>query len=169
MPAYTRPFARLFSPSTWVSRSPQFTACCERTILNGGRAEEPVCLLSMAYGSRPTNSDCHRSVGSHLPSSGRDPTAPLAMCSVRCPGLTNATFLPRFGFVPQLTPQSDLVQPAWLVQDLPPLVQPGREQVRRFQRLLLMLIDWIHQYQVWMAESVGVAYRKETLRRWDEK
>ena len=72
-------------------------------------------------------------------------------------------FLRRFDFAPQLTPQPDLPRPAWSLQDLPPLASPRADQVPSCRWLLLTLIDWIRQYEVWIAERVGVAYRAETL------
>lgn len=78
-------------------------------------------------------------------------------------------FLRRFDFKPQLTPDSDLSQPPWLAQDLPPLTSPRTNQVPRCQQLLLIMIDWIHQYEVWVAENLGDSYRAETLHEWKEK
>ena len=78
-------------------------------------------------------------------------------------------FLQRFGFAPQLTPEPDLPRTPWFAEDLPPLVVPRPDQVPRCQRLLLTLIDWVRQYEVWIAERVGVAYRSETLLDWKKK
>ncbi len=78
-------------------------------------------------------------------------------------------FLRRFDFAPQLTPGPDLPRPAWSLEDFPPLVQPRADQVPCCQRLLLMLIEWIRQYEVWIAERVGIAYRSETLLDWNAK
>ena len=78
-------------------------------------------------------------------------------------------FLRRFDFAPQLAPEPDLSRPPWSVQDLPPLVSPRADQVPCCQRLLLTLIDWIRQYEVWIAKQVGIAYRTETLLDWNTK
>ena len=75
-------------------------------------------------------------------------------------------FLRRFKFIPQLTPEPDLVRPAWSVEDLPLLELPRADQLECCQRLLLMLIDWIREYEVWIAERVGIAYRQDTLLDW---
>lgn len=78
-------------------------------------------------------------------------------------------FLRRFDFKPQLTPSSDFSRPPWSVEDLPPLVSPREDRVRDCQHLLLELINWIHQYESWIAEQVGLDYRAETLLPWSEK
>ena len=78
-------------------------------------------------------------------------------------------FLRRFDFKPQLTPSSDFSRPPWSVEDLPPLVSPREDRVRDCQHLLLELTDWIHQYESWIAEKVGLDYRAETLLPWSEK
>ena len=78
-------------------------------------------------------------------------------------------FLRRFDFAPQLTPEPDLSRPPWSAEDLPPLLSPRADQVTCCQRLLLALIDWIRQYEVWITERVGIAYRSETLLAWNAK
>lgn len=72
-------------------------------------------------------------------------------------------FLRRYEFRPQFTPASDLARPAWLSDDLPPLVLPRPHELARCQRLLIQLTDWIRAYEVWIGERVGIAYRRETL------
>jgi len=78
-------------------------------------------------------------------------------------------YVPRFEFTPQLTPQSDLTEPAWSLEDLPPLADPRQDQVRNSHQLLLALIDWIRRYEVWIADKVGIAYRRESLLPWDAR
>ena len=78
-------------------------------------------------------------------------------------------FLRRFDFKPQFTSQADLSRAPWLVADLPPLVSPRGDQVPCCQRLLLTLIDWVHQYEVWIVEHAGIDSRAETLLDWSGK
>lgn len=75
-------------------------------------------------------------------------------------------FLRRFGFAPQLTPEPDLSRPLWSVEDLPPLASPRTDQAPSCQWLLLTLVDWIRQYEVWITEQAGADYRSETLLDW---
>jgi len=75
-------------------------------------------------------------------------------------------FVQRGGFSPRLTPDADLAKPAWRYDDLPPLKQPGVNDFSRCQRLLLELIEWIHQYEVAIAVQPGIGYRRETLLPW---
>ena len=78
-------------------------------------------------------------------------------------------FVPRFDFNPQLTPEPDLTEPAWNLDDLPPLATPRHDQIHSSQQLLSALIDWIHGYEVWIADNVGIAYRHESLLPWAER
>ena len=78
-------------------------------------------------------------------------------------------YVPRFEFTPQLTPESELMEPAWSPADLPPLAVPRQDQVRNSHQLLLTLIDWIRRYEVWIADKVGIDYRRESLLPWDAK
>ena len=81
----------------------------------------------------------------------------------RCGGL----FLRRFEFAPQITLDSDLARPAWSADDLPQLQSAFSDSdFARCQKLLLTLIDWIREYEVWIVENVGIAYRQYTLRDW---
>ena len=75
-------------------------------------------------------------------------------------------FLPRFEFTPQLSPEPDLARPAWSPEDLPPLALPRADQLTHCQTLLLALIDWIHHYELWIAEHAGIQYRSRTLTTW---
>lgn len=77
--------------------------------------------------------------------------------------------MPRFDFAPKLTPEPDLLEPAWSLEDLPRLVTPRRDQTNEALQLLLTLIDWIRRYEVWIASDVGLDYREESLLPWAEK
>ncbi len=78
-------------------------------------------------------------------------------------------FLRRYGFSPQLTPAPDLPRPAWTVDDLPQLIEPGDSDFARSQRLLLELMEWIRRYEVWIVETIGVEYRRSSLAPWISK
>lgn len=78
-------------------------------------------------------------------------------------------FVRRFNFKPQLTPQPDLSDSVWLQDDLPPLSDVTSDQVPYCEHLLLDLIDWIRNYEVWIAEQFGIAYRIQTLLDWKAK
>lgn len=75
-------------------------------------------------------------------------------------------FVRRYGFSPQLTHLSDLTKPAWCLDDLPPLRQPTAVDVPSCQQLLLDLTAWVRQYEVWIDEQLGIAYRWATLAPW---
>ena len=78
-------------------------------------------------------------------------------------------FLRRFGFVPQLTTETELSRPLWSAEDLPPLASPHADQVPYCRWLLLTLIDWIRDYEDWIVEREGIAYRAATLLDWNAK
>ena len=75
-------------------------------------------------------------------------------------------FLRRCGFSPRMTPAADLPRPLWSDEDLPRLTDPLDDDLPRCRRLLLELIDWIRQYEVWILETKGVDYRRATLLPW---
>ncbi len=76
-------------------------------------------------------------------------------------------FVRRYGFQPQRTPEADLFEPVWSAQDLPPLAKSHPDGSSK--KLLLTLVDWVRQYEIWIADSVGLAYRHESLVPWDTK
>ena len=78
-------------------------------------------------------------------------------------------YVPRFEFNPRLTAEPDLTCPAWSSKDLPPLFAPTADQMVRCQSLLLALADWVREYEVWIAETIGLAYRRESLASWSAK
>ncbi|MEM7315311.1 MAG: hypothetical protein AAF497_19395 [Planctomycetota bacterium] len=78
-------------------------------------------------------------------------------------------YVPRFEFLPQLTPNAILSQPAWSTDDLPPRCSPGSDQLENWQQLLLTLVNWITQYEEWIAKSAGESYRRELLIDWNPK
>lgn len=79
-------------------------------------------------------------------------------------------YVHRFDFAPELTPHSDLEKPLWSQEDLPELVLPrSDEEVLRCQNLLLALIDWVRQYEVWISECRGNGYRQDSLSKWNPK
>jgi hypothetical protein len=79
-------------------------------------------------------------------------------------------FLQRFNFDPRVTPQSDLVRPAWLPSDLPRLVKPNSErQDKSCQSLLADLFSWNCQYEEWVQQSVGLDYRTAVARDWKKR
>ncbi len=78
-------------------------------------------------------------------------------------------FLRRDSFAPQLTPKGDLSKPAWTIDDLPRFATPRPVDVPRCQRLLLEVVNWIREYEVWVGEQAGIAYRRKTLVPWNAK
>lgn len=75
-------------------------------------------------------------------------------------------FVRRDGFRPRMTPDSDLVQPAWCCEDLPPLSVPSQHDGPRCQTLLLMMIDAIISYESWVTSGLGIQYRRDILVPW---
>lgn len=60
-----------------------------------------------------------------------------------------------------------MFEPVWSAQDLPPLAKSHPDGSSK--KLLLTLVDWVRQYEIWIADSVGLAYRHESLVPWDTK
>ena len=78
-------------------------------------------------------------------------------------------FIRRYDFSPMLTPEPDLTRPAWSIDDLPSLISPSSDQITNCRRLLLTLIDWIREYEEWIAHHMGVNYRQDSLLKWSQK
>ncbi|QDV12632.1 hypothetical protein CA51_25180 [Rosistilla oblonga] len=77
-------------------------------------------------------------------------------------------FVERFGFSPQLTSQSTLDTDAWSCEDLPPMKPPGNEKQAIACRLLMLsLIEWIVDYERYVRQRRGPAYRPASLRQWN--
>jgi hypothetical protein len=69
-----------------------------------------------------------------------------------------------------LTSAADLPRPAWLLDDLPSLTEPANDDdIHRSRRLLSEVLAWFHAYEEWIAEAVGLDYRRETLVSWKPK
>ena len=78
-------------------------------------------------------------------------------------------FLPRFEFTPKFSIESDFSDATWHAEDLSAFSKPSQDQVSSCQKLLLTLIEWIHRYEVWIANKAGYEYRNETLINWKKK
>ncbi len=113
--------------------------------------------------------------GSRLPSLYRLDISPTARIILRGFGVFygddrwGGLFLRRYRSSLQLTPAAELARPAWKSEDLPQLVEPELSELAWSQRLLLELIEWIRQYEVWIAETQGITYRREALQPWNSK
>lgn len=74
-------------------------------------------------------------------------------------------FLSRAGVL-RLTPAADLSQPPWMIMDLPKMRAPiagDRDDVRW---LMFDLIDWVRDYEIWVARLCGIAYRRAVVDGW---
>lgn len=74
-------------------------------------------------------------------------------------------FLQRVG-VPRITAATDLRQPPWMITDLPEMRAPGPGDLDDVRWLMLDLIDWVRDYEVWVARQCGVAYRHAVVDGW---
>lgn len=76
-------------------------------------------------------------------------------------------FLGRSDFTPRYSRDPLLPRLPWLETDLPPMHPPTLEDRGRCASLTLELLDWIRSYEVRVAEQLGIAYRRETLIKWN--
>ncbi|MCS6924840.1 MAG: hypothetical protein NZ578_02945 [Candidatus Binatia bacterium] len=75
-------------------------------------------------------------------------------------------FLQRYTWTFAWTPHSRLSPPVWTPADLPSVSAPRTPLTRRFAyHLLLILIQWILQYEGWVDDTIGKDYRREGLAR----
>jgi len=75
-------------------------------------------------------------------------------------------FIPRYSFRPMLTPAADTPTPLWTTDQIPKLRWPTDDEAEHWWRLTMDLIDWIRDYESWVAKVVGTAYRQKTLEPW---
>ena len=77
------------------------------------------------------------------------------------PGL-GGVFLRRYSFEPVLV--AELRQPVHAPEQVVPMVRPKTARQRAVAcQLVRALAEWIAGYEHWVAETLGVAYREETL------
>ncbi|MEO1498353.1 MAG: hypothetical protein AAFV43_14510 [Planctomycetota bacterium] len=77
-----------------------------------------------------------------------------------------AVFLPRFEFRPRYMTDPELRCPPWSDSDMPQLGPSSEAEKAACASLTLALIDWIHDYEVAVAERLGADYRQATLDAW---
>jgi hypothetical protein len=78
-------------------------------------------------------------------------------------------FVQRYSFRPMLVSDSDAHTSIWTIDHIPALRWPMDDEVGCWWRLTLDLIDWIRDYESWVANEIGTAYRKQTLEPWARK
>lgn len=86
------------------------------------------------------------------------------------PATKAGVFLNRFDFSPQLAPQSDFGPSAWKPEDLPGLRSiRSASEVRLARTLVPAALEWIAEYESWVMEHAGIAYRRACLERWPKE
>lgn len=78
-------------------------------------------------------------------------------------------FVPRYSFRPMLAPTADPATSLWTIDHIPAVRWPKGDEVGCWWRLTLDLIDWIRDYESWVANEIGTAYREQTLEPWARK
>ncbi|MEO1614225.1 MAG: hypothetical protein AAFV88_00155 [Planctomycetota bacterium] len=76
-------------------------------------------------------------------------------------------FLPRYEFQPKYSTRAQLDCQPWSSDDLPALSPPTAPHRNACVALTLSMLDWIRSYEVNIVESLGIAYRRQTLAKWD--
>ena len=79
-----------------------------------------------------------------------------------------AVFLPRYEFQPRYAPRATHNCRPWCAADMPHFRTPTVGERYACASLTWQLIDWIRTYEVNIIERLGIAYRRETLVRWDK-
>ncbi len=77
-------------------------------------------------------------------------------------------YVARYKFQPRYTNCATLKSPPWKAEDLPKLRRPTSMQRNSCVSLTLELIDWIRDYEVNIADCLGLEYRRSTLTEWDD-
>lgn len=76
-------------------------------------------------------------------------------------------FIERFGFSPKFSSSARLECPPWSDADLPVFHSPKPDERIHTAILVLHLLDWIRQYEFDIVAKLGIAYRRETLAKWN--
>lgn len=83
------------------------------------------------------------------------------------PDVNAGTFLNRFDFDPQLAPRCDFGPDLWQPDGLRGLRRVHSTSDARLARSLVPgVLNWVAQYESWVMEHAGLAYRRECLARW---
>lgn len=76
-------------------------------------------------------------------------------------------FLDRFDFRPTWAPVESISLAIHWPDELPVFSRPqGRSQWRRARKLWKSLLLWIADYEKWVRDTVGIAYRRECVESW---
>lgn len=76
--------------------------------------------------------------------------------------------LSRSRFRPTFFETARLPKPCWSLSDLPTPPEPTIEQRSDYLSLLTDTIDWIREYEANVLKELGVPYREQVLRRWND-
>ncbi len=76
-------------------------------------------------------------------------------------------FLDRFGFCPDWAPIESLALAIHWPDELPVFARPhGQEQWRRARELWESMLLWIADYEKWVFDTAGIAYRRACVASW---
>ncbi|MBL8170960.1 MAG: hypothetical protein JNJ50_22575 [Acidobacteria bacterium] len=77
-------------------------------------------------------------------------------------------YVKRYGFSPKWLKESRLSLPIWQSEQLPKMRNARTpNERRRLLTLLVTALQWISQYEAWVIESRGLAYRRRCLAEWN--
>jgi len=78
-----------------------------------------------------------------------------------------ALLLERGGFSPRLIATREVPKRAWSLTHLPPAKKPGSDEESEAARLrLAQTFTWLGNYEAWVREEAGIAYRRSCLENW---
>ncbi|MCR9201378.1 MAG: hypothetical protein NXI04_22265 [Planctomycetaceae bacterium] len=76
-------------------------------------------------------------------------------------------FLPRFDPAPVFCAAWPPTPLPWRIASLSQWTEPAADRRTQCEALLFELLSWIGHYEYQVGEELGVAYREQTLRKWD--
>lgn len=77
-------------------------------------------------------------------------------------------YVKRYGFSPKLLKESRLQLPIWQSGQLPKILTARTpNEWRQLMTLLVAALRWVSEYEAWVIESRGPAYRRHCLREWN--
>lgn len=87
------------------------------------------------------------------------------------PGRGGGVLLGRFDTRPRVATGDDPPSERWIEKGVEafPLAETSEEGLAEARLLVPEVCDWIAGYELWIAETVGVAHREECLERWPKR
>ncbi|MDW8234819.1 MAG: hypothetical protein RMJ54_18765, partial [Roseiflexaceae bacterium] len=81
--------------------------------------------------------------------------------------VNSGVYLKRYEFAPRYVPRIDIQRLPWLPDQVRAAVIPSEPDVQQqMHRRFISLLEWIAQYETWVINRCGLAYRRQCVALW---